>query len=144
MLTGTFFLVLFLGTLNSQLTICKYTASGQFLGGQAGCYNLVPVFDWIQRCIISIFLVFMISFLPLFLQGLLQNFLCLIRNDSPPIYRTCGTWYVESDLPFSQAVRVAIAGLRSFLNPDLHSLHSEQSDVWRRTIHCHRSWICND
>ena len=67
--------MLFLGTLNSQLTICKYTASGQFLGGQAGCYNLVPVFDWITRCIISIFLVFMISFLPLFLQGPLQIFL---------------------------------------------------------------------
>jgi hypothetical protein len=23
------------------------------LGGQAGCYNLVPVFDWIVRCISS-------------------------------------------------------------------------------------------
>jgi hypothetical protein len=135
--------VLFLGTLNSQLTICQYTASGQFLGGQAGCYNLVPVFDWIQRCIISIFLVFMISFLPLFLQGLLRNFLCLLRYLSP-LSRTCGTWYVESDLPSSQAVRVAITSLRSFLNPDLYSLHSEQSDVWWRTIHCHRSWICNN
>lgn len=61
--------MVFLGTLNSQLTICQYTASGQYLGGQAGCYNLVPVFEWIERCIISIFLVFMISFLPLFLQG---------------------------------------------------------------------------
>lgn len=61
--------VVFLGTLNAQLQICKYTNAGQFIGGQAGCYNLVPVFDWIHRCIISIFLVFMISFLPLFLQG---------------------------------------------------------------------------
>jgi len=43
------------------------------IGGQQGCYNLVPVFDWIRRCIISIFLVFMISFLPLFLQGMLIN-----------------------------------------------------------------------
>lgn len=61
--------VVFLGTLNSQLTICKYNAAGQFIAGQAGCYNLAPVFDWIHRCIISIFLVFMIAFLPLFLQG---------------------------------------------------------------------------
>src|ERR1700678_386873 len=68
-------LVLFIGTLNSNLKICQYTASGQILGGQAGCYNLVPVFDWIQRCIISIFLVFMISFLPLFLQDMATNFL---------------------------------------------------------------------
>ena len=37
--------------------------------GQSGCYNLVPVFDWICRCIISIFLVFAIAFLPLFLEG---------------------------------------------------------------------------
>jgi 1,3-beta-glucan synthase len=39
------------------------------IGGQQGCYNLVPVFDWINRCIIGILLVFVISFLPLFLQG---------------------------------------------------------------------------
>ncbi|KAF8878094.1 1,3-beta-glucan synthase [Infundibulicybe gibba] len=65
--------MVFLGTLNSQLTVCKYTDAGQFLGGQAGCYNLVPVFDWIIRCIISIFLVFMISFLPLFLQELVER-----------------------------------------------------------------------
>lgn len=70
MLTLHLLPVVFLGTLNSSLKICKYTASGQFLGGQAGCYNLVPVFEWIIRCIISIFLVFMISFLPLFLQGM--------------------------------------------------------------------------
>ncbi|KAG1870333.1 glycosyl transferase [Suillus tomentosus] len=34
------------------------------------CYNLTPVFDWIHRCIISIFLKFMIAFLPLFIQGM--------------------------------------------------------------------------
>ncbi|EIN14554.1 1,3-beta-glucan synthase [Punctularia strigosozonata HHB-11173 SS5] len=65
--------MVFLGTLNSQLTICKYTSSGQFIGGQGGCYNLVPVYDWIDRCIISIFLVFMIAFLPLFLQELVER-----------------------------------------------------------------------
>lgn len=65
--------LVFLGTLNSSLMICKYTSTGVYLGGQAGCYNLVPVFDWIVRCIISIFLVFMISFLPLFLQELVER-----------------------------------------------------------------------
>ncbi|KAF8964745.1 1,3-beta-glucan synthase [Flammula alnicola] len=49
------------------------TIFGQFIGGQAGCYNLDPVFAWIQRCIISIFLVFMIAFLPLFLQELVER-----------------------------------------------------------------------
>ncbi|KZT38590.1 1,3-beta-glucan synthase [Sistotremastrum suecicum HHB10207 ss-3] len=65
--------MVFLGTLNKQLTICKYNSQGQFIGGQTGCYNLVPVFDWIKRCIISIFLVFFIAFLPLFLQELVER-----------------------------------------------------------------------
>ncbi|KAJ8082249.1 1,3-beta-D-glucan synthase [Marasmius tenuissimus] len=65
--------MVFLGTLNKQLDICRYTDSGQFIGGQAGCYNLVPVFQWIEHCIISIFLVFMIAFLPLFLQELIER-----------------------------------------------------------------------
>ncbi|KAH8833782.1 1,3-beta-glucan synthase [Flagelloscypha sp. PMI_526] len=65
--------LVFLGTLNSTLTICRYTNSGQFVGGQGGCYNLVPVFQWIERCIFSIFLVFMIAFLPLFLQELTER-----------------------------------------------------------------------
>ncbi|KAH9038054.1 1,3-beta-glucan synthase component-domain-containing protein [Lactarius pseudohatsudake] len=56
--------MVFLGTLNSQLTICRYSSTGQPLNGQGGCYNLHPVFNWIHHCIISIFLVFMIvSFL---------------------------------------------------------------------------------
>ncbi|KAK7062827.1 1,3-beta-D-glucan synthase [Paramarasmius palmivorus] len=67
------FTMVFLGTLNAQLDICQYTDAGQFIGGQAGCYNLVPVFEWIERCIISIFLVFMIAFLPLFLQELIER-----------------------------------------------------------------------
>ncbi|KAJ7598295.1 1,3-beta-glucan synthase component-domain-containing protein [Mycena floridula] len=65
--------MLFLGTLNSKLQICKYTDAGQFIGGQAGCYNLVPVFDWIRHRIISILLVFLIAFLPLFLQELVER-----------------------------------------------------------------------
>jgi 1,3-beta-glucan synthase len=62
--------VLFIGTLNKELAICRVDSQGNVIGGQPGCYNLIPVFDWIRRCIISIFLVFMISFLPLFLQGI--------------------------------------------------------------------------
>lgn len=62
-------LVLYLGTLNKQLLICKVDSQGNVIGGQPGCYNLVPVFEWIRRCIVSIFLVFFIAFLPLFLQG---------------------------------------------------------------------------
>jgi len=72
-----FFAVVFLGTLNSSILICKYNSAGQYIPGQApGCYNLVPVFDWIIHCIVSILLVFFIAFLPLFLQG----------TDSPNIF----------------------------------------------------------
>jgi 1,3-beta-glucan synthase len=53
----------------AELPICRY-ANGILLGPQ-GCYNLQPVHDWIDRCIISIFLVFIIAFLPLFLQGMI-------------------------------------------------------------------------
>ncbi|KAF9448440.1 glycosyltransferase family 48 protein [Macrolepiota fuliginosa MF-IS2] len=65
--------MVFLGNLRAQLRICQYTPTGQMIGGQQGCYNLVPVFDWINRCIIGILLVFMISFLPLFLQELVER-----------------------------------------------------------------------
>ncbi|KAG8850376.1 1,3-beta-D-glucan synthase [Tulasnella sp. 330] len=65
--------LLFLGTLNKQLTVCKYNSAGDYTGGQPGCYNLVPVFDWIRGCIFSIFLVFFIAFLPLFLQELTER-----------------------------------------------------------------------
>ncbi|KAJ7701907.1 1,3-beta-glucan synthase [Mycena rosella] len=71
--SSSLLVLVFVGTLNSSVHICKYTASGQFISGQAGCYNLINVFAWIRRCIISIFLVFMISFLPLFLQELVER-----------------------------------------------------------------------
>ncbi|GAA5831103.1 hypothetical protein JCM11251_005144 [Rhodosporidiobolus azoricus] len=65
--------LVYLGTLNHQLLVCRYTSDGQFVGGQGGCYNLVPVYDWIKRCVISIFIVFFIAFLPLFLQELTER-----------------------------------------------------------------------
>nr|QCR99115.1 1,3-beta-D-glucan synthase [Grifola frondosa] len=64
--------MVFLGTLNDQLLVCKYSSSGQFIG-TTGCYNLTPAFQWIDHCIISIFLVFMIAYLPLFLQELVER-----------------------------------------------------------------------
>ncbi|PAV18295.1 1,3-beta-glucan synthase [Pyrrhoderma noxium] len=63
----------FLGTLNSSVSICKFNSQGQFIANQSGCYNLHPVFDWIKRYIYSIFLVFMIAFMPLFLQELTER-----------------------------------------------------------------------
>lgn len=65
--------LMFLGTLNSSVRICKYTSAGDLIAGQQGCYNLDPVFEWIEHCILSIFVVFMIAFLPLFLQELVER-----------------------------------------------------------------------
>lgn len=64
--------MVFIGILNKQLDICKVDSIGNVISGQGGCYNLIPLFDWVRRCIVSIFLVFMVAFLPLFLQGQLQ------------------------------------------------------------------------
>ncbi|CAO1613249.1 unnamed protein product [Sympodiomycopsis kandeliae] len=64
--------MLFLGTLNSELRVCASTNS-DYIVGTGGCYYLNPVFLWIKRTIISIFLVFMIAFLPLFLQELTER-----------------------------------------------------------------------
>lgn len=33
-----------------------------------GCHNLIPVIEWLKRVVLSIFVVFFVSFLPLFLQ----------------------------------------------------------------------------
>jgi 1,3-beta-glucan synthase len=74
-----------MGSLNQMLLICRYNKLGDLLPGQATCYNLDPVFSWIERCIISIFLVFMIAFLPLFLQGgsLASYVIFIFSADSP-------------------------------------------------------------
>ncbi|KAF8319368.1 1,3-beta-glucan synthase [Clavulina sp. PMI_390] len=65
--------LVYFGTLNKSLLICKFDTQNASGRGQAGCYNLEPVFAWIKRCIISIFLVFIIAFLPLFLQELVER-----------------------------------------------------------------------
>ncbi|KAH9981305.1 1-3-beta-glucan synthase [Lactifluus volemus] len=65
--------LVFIGILNKQLAICKVDSSGNVISGQGGCYNLIPVFDWVRRSVISIFLVFMVAFLPLFLQELVER-----------------------------------------------------------------------
>ncbi|KAH8833629.1 1,3-beta-glucan synthase [Flagelloscypha sp. PMI_526] len=54
-------------------SICDVDSQGNVINNQPGCYNLIPVFDWIRRCIVSIFLVFFIAFLPLFLQELTER-----------------------------------------------------------------------
>ncbi|KAJ9124246.1 1,3-beta-D-glucan synthase [Naganishia vaughanmartiniae] len=67
------FVLAYLGTLNHQLAVCRYNKNGDILPGQSGCYNLTPTYKWVERCILSIFIVFFIAFLPLFLQELSER-----------------------------------------------------------------------
>ncbi|CAG8558559.1 9541_t:CDS:2, partial [Ambispora leptoticha] len=65
--------MLFIGALASTLILCNYNPDPTAPLTPPGCYNLIPVFDWIKRSIISIFIVFFIAFLPLFLQELTEK-----------------------------------------------------------------------
>ncbi|KAI1314525.1 1,3-beta-D-glucan synthase [Mortierella claussenii] len=60
------FSMLFIGAMASSVEICSDVA-------EDGCVNLVPVYDWIKRCVLSIFIVFFIAFLPLFLQEFMER-----------------------------------------------------------------------
>ncbi|KAI7851870.1 glycosyltransferase family 48 protein [Circinella umbellata] len=63
---------LVVGALAMPATLCEFNpdAPEDAPLEPDGCYNLVPVFDWLRRVVISIFVIFAISFLPLFLQEL--------------------------------------------------------------------------
>jgi 1,3-beta-glucan synthase len=67
--------ILFIAAMGSTLTICEYhpDAPPEAPLIPAGCYNLVPIFDWVKRCILSICVVFFAAFLPLFLQELTER-----------------------------------------------------------------------
>ncbi|WFC97626.1 1,3-beta-glucan synthase [Malassezia yamatoensis] len=66
------FALMFIGTLHSSLEVCPDTGS-DFILGSGTCYYLNPVIYWVQRTVISILLVFMIAFLPLFMQELTER-----------------------------------------------------------------------
>nr|CAG8473571.1 5734_t:CDS:2 [Entrophospora candida] len=79
--------MMFIGALTITLEhdLCEYNPDLEAPLYPPGCYNLVPIFDWIKRSITSIFLVIFISFLSLFLQeltekGLIRSILRLGRH----------------------------------------------------------------
>jgi len=67
------FALMFIGSLYSTLEVCPDTQGIPFVLGQGECYYLNPIVYWVQRTVISILLVFMIAFLPLFLQELSER-----------------------------------------------------------------------
>jgi 1,3-beta-glucan synthase len=66
------FVLINLGALNHETILCTFNKDTPITDPQwpNGCANLVPVFDWVARCIVSIFIVFFISFVPLVVQEL--------------------------------------------------------------------------
>ncbi|KAI8973193.1 1,3-beta-glucan synthase component-domain-containing protein [Mycotypha africana] len=57
------FCMAFVGTMSIALPHCQGD----------DCFDVRPVNDWLQRCVLSIFMVFFIAFLPLFLQELTEK-----------------------------------------------------------------------
>ncbi|KAI4627531.1 uncharacterized protein J4E88_001571 [Alternaria novae-zelandiae] len=69
------FVLIHLGALNHETILCHFNKDLPITDPQwpNGCANLVPVFDWVSRCIVSIFIVFFISFVPLVVQELTER-----------------------------------------------------------------------
>ncbi|KAF2121974.1 1,3-beta-glucan synthase component-domain-containing protein [Lophiotrema nucula] len=69
------FVLLNLGALKHETILCRYNKDTPITDPlwPNGCANLVPVFDWVSRCIVSIFIVFFISFVPLVVQELTER-----------------------------------------------------------------------
>jgi 1,3-beta-glucan synthase len=64
-----------LGALRNQVIPCNYnpnvpTTDELF---PTGCNNVVPILDWVFRCVISILIVFGVAFLPLVVQELTER-----------------------------------------------------------------------
>lgn len=64
-----------LAVLTNEATICDYDKHRPITDPKKpiGCYNLMPVVEWLKRCIFSIFIVFAISFVPLCVQELTER-----------------------------------------------------------------------
>lgn len=64
-----------LGALRHETIICRYNKNVPITDPlyPTGCFNLTPILDWVQRCVVSIFIVFFISFIPLVVQELTER-----------------------------------------------------------------------
>ncbi|KAL1587323.1 1,3-beta-glucan synthase component FKS1 [Cladosporium halotolerans] len=64
-----------LGALRHETITCMYNRNVPITDPMmpTGCANIVPLMDWVQRCVVSIFIVFFISFVPLTVQELTER-----------------------------------------------------------------------
>ncbi|ODQ82473.1 glycosyltransferase family 48 protein [Babjeviella inositovora NRRL Y-12698] len=64
-----------LAVLTKDSVICEYDRNKPITDPHRppGCYNLIPIVEWFERCILSIFIVFAISFVPLCVQEVMER-----------------------------------------------------------------------
>ncbi|KAI9804145.1 MAG: hypothetical protein M1825_001547 [Sarcosagium campestre] len=64
-----------LGALKHETIICRYNPDVPITDEllPTFCANIAPILDWVERCIVSIFIVFFISFVPLVVQELTER-----------------------------------------------------------------------
>jgi 1,3-beta-glucan synthase len=64
-----------LGALRNQTITCRYNRNVPITDEwfPTGCAMTIPIMDWVERCIVSIFIVFFISFVPLTVQELTER-----------------------------------------------------------------------
>ena len=69
------FVLINLGALKHETILCRYNKDTPITDPEwpNGCANLTPVFDWVARCIMSIFIVLFIAFVPLVVQELTER-----------------------------------------------------------------------
>ncbi|ORY98605.1 1,3-beta-glucan synthase component-domain-containing protein [Syncephalastrum racemosum] len=63
------FCMMLIGTMASSIPRCKVGYNSEL----EDCFDVSPVYNWLQRCISAIFWVFFIAFLPLYLQELTEK-----------------------------------------------------------------------
>jgi 1,3-beta-glucan synthase len=69
------FVLINIGALRNQVVMCKYNPDVPIRDEllPKGCRNIQPILDWITRCILSISIVLLISFVPLVVQELTER-----------------------------------------------------------------------
>ena len=64
-----------LGALKHETIMCSYNKNVPITDPlkPTGCTNLTPIMQWVERCVLSIFIVFFIAFVPLVVQELTER-----------------------------------------------------------------------
>lgn len=67
--------ILNLGALRHETILCRYNRDVPITDPlmPTGCAHLYPIVDWVHRCVVSIFIVFFIAFVPLVVQELTER-----------------------------------------------------------------------